>query len=90
MTSRAIKIDNELRTLWTTGVLTPEQQTPPVMKCMLCGEPLTLVLNHPPVPEDELPGPALVWGKDVACFCFCCSLEGCPHTDRPRHLRVLP
>ena len=91
MRARKFEIVDEVRTLLTKGVLTPEDQSPP-MKCVLCDEPMTLVLNYPPVSEQEIVVsllPGLVWERDVTCVCPCCSFADCPH-NRRAHLRVLP
>lgn len=77
---------DELHVLMTTGRLTPEQQTPPVMGCIRCSEPMTLLWMHATVAQEDLANPqkarwlpGAVWGKDIAPICPCCSFEGCPH-----------
>ena len=68
-----MKVPPEFAQLVATGVLKPEDQEPPVMKCAKCGLPVTLVRTRKVA---NSPG---VWGKDVAVVCPCCSYAGCPH-----------
>jgi len=58
------------------GVLRPEDQEPPAMKCSRCGAAVTLVMDVTPEQRRKSPG---VWGRDVAVVCPCCSFAGCPH-----------
>lgn len=52
-----------------------------VMGCGLCGEDVTLRLNRKPLGAEGVKGDvgSLIWGKDVAVICPCCSAHGCPH-----------
>lgn len=92
--AKGLAMPDEHYRLITTGVLTPEQQTPPIMKCADCKErPMTLIWLHPPVTEAQLADrhfviPGSVWGKDVTCVCACCSFAGCPHREQGQ-LRVM-
>jgi hypothetical protein len=75
-----MRLPPETVKLITTGVLKPENQTQPVMKCGKCGAPMTLVWLHAVMTKEEvhtaktIPGTA--WGKDVAPICPCCSFAG--------------
>jgi hypothetical protein len=57
------------------GVLRPEDQAEPRMKCARCGAETTLAMSGTPEQRRKSPG---VCGRDVAVVCPCCS-AGCTH-----------